>query len=200
MTETLSFDDAKKSMAKIRTDFNTEVAGIRTSNLYSDNGRRQEIARATIKYRAKADALKANYAVDNESKRASLSSKIFGLPKGADGATVMSFRDAVDRAAQLADSDAAAATLKRALENGDTVLARAVAAHAHGKRWHDVTESYAQQVGQSADLEELNDIPSGGLTKMATNILFSVQTPKELQTVRGGCSPGELELIAEGKA
>lgn len=196
----LSFDEAKKSMSKIRADFNNEVAGIRNSNLYSDGGRRAEIAKALIKSRAKADALKANYSNDNEAKRAALSSRIFGLPKGADAATVMSFRDAVDRAAQLADSDAAAATLKRALELGDTVLARAVAAHAHGKRWNDVTESYAQQVGQSADLEELNDIPSGGLTKMATNVLFSVQTPLELQTVRGGCSSGELELIAEGKA
>lgn len=193
-------DDAKKAMAKVRSEFNAEIAGIRNSNLYSDSGRRQEIAKALLKSRAKADALKANYATDNESKRAALSSKIFGLPKGADAATVMSFRDAVDRAAQLADSEAAAATLKRALEHGDTVLARAVAAHAHGKRWHDVTASYAQQVGQSADLEELNDIPSGGLTKMATNVLFSVQTPIELQTVRGTCSSGELELIAEGKA
>lgn len=193
-------DDAKKAMAKVRADFNQEIAGIRNSSLYSDAGRRQEIAKALIKTRAKADALKANYSTDNEAKRASLSSKIFGLPKGADAATVLSFRDAVDRAAQLGDSDTAAATLKRALEHGDTVLARAVAAHAHGKRWHDVTESYAQQVGQSADLEELNDIPSGGLTKLATNVLFSVQTPIELQTVRGGCSSGELELIAEGKA
>lgn len=193
-------DEAKKAMAKIRSEFNAEIAGIRSSNLYSDSGRRSEIAKALIKTRAKADALKANYSTDNEAKRAALSSKMFGLPPGADPATVMSHRDAADRAAQLADSDQAAATLKRALEHGDTVLARAVASHAHGKRWHDVTETYAQTVGKSADLEELNDIPSGGLTKMATNVLFSVQTPLELQTVRGGCSPGELELIAEGKA
>ncbi|OBI37193.1 hypothetical protein A5709_15285 [Mycobacterium sp. E1386] len=193
-------DDAKKAMAKVKAEFNAEVARIRNSNLYTDAGRRQEIARALIKTRAKADALKANYGVDNEFKRATLSSRIFGLPADADAATVMIFRDAADRAAQLTDSDRAAATLKRALEHGDTVLARAVASHAHGKRWHDVTETYAQAVGKTAALEELNDLPSGGLTKMATNILFSVPTPLELQTVRGGCSPGELALIAEGNA
>ncbi|ETZ31174.1 hypothetical protein JF732_18870 [Mycobacterium intracellulare] len=193
-------DDAKKAMSAIRAEFTSEVARIRTSNLYSDGGRRAEIAKALIKTRAKADALKANYSTDNEAKRAALSSKMFGLPPGADPATVMSHRDAADRAAQLADSDQAAATLKRALEHGDTVLARAVASHAHGKRWHDVTQTYAQTVGKTADLEALDDIPSGGLTKTAVNILFSVQTPMELQTVRGGCSPGELELIAEGKA
>lgn len=192
--------DAKKSMTKIRLEFANEVARIRNSNLYTDAGRRQEIAKATIKYRAKADALKASYSTNNEAQRSLLVSKIFGLPKGADAATVMSFRDAADRAAQLTNPDVAAATLKRALEHGDTVLARAVAAHAHGRGWHDVTESYAQQVGQAADLEALNDIPSGGLTKTAMNLLFLVPTPPEVQTARGTCSSGELELIAAGEA
>lgn len=35
-------DEAKKAMSAIRAEFTSEVAKIRTSNLYSDGGRRAE--------------------------------------------------------------------------------------------------------------------------------------------------------------
>lgn len=125
-----------------------------------------------------------------------MSAKLFGIPSGADPASVLIHRDA----AELASLGDATATLKRALEHGDTVLARAVASHAHGQRWDAIVTAYAEQAGQSSELETLNDIPSGGLSKMAVNVLFGVRTPQEVQTVRGDCPDGELERIAAGQA
>lgn len=125
-----------------------------------------------------------------------MSAKLFGIPSGADPASVLIHRDA----AELASIGDATATLKRALEHGDTVLARAVASHAHGQRWDAIVTAYAEQAGQSSELETLNDIPSGGLSKMAVNVLFGVRTPQEVQTVRGDCPDGELERIAAGQA
>jgi hypothetical protein len=196
----LTLNEAREKMSAIRRDFDTEVAQIRNSNGLNDSGRRQAIAKTLIAQREKARALRSSFEVDNEDTRVTLSSKLFGIPKGADPATVLIHRDAADRAAKLDGPDEATATLKRALEHGDHVLARAVASHAHGRRWDPVVAAYAEQTGQSGDLETLNDIPSGGLSKLAVNTLFLVRTPQEVQTVRGDCHDGELGRIAAGEA
>jgi hypothetical protein len=58
----------------------------------------------------------------------------------------------------------------------------------------------SEQTGQSGDLETLNDLPSGGLSTLAINVLFGVRAPQEVQTVRGDCPDGELERIVAGEA
>jgi hypothetical protein len=196
----LTFDEARRHMSAIRRDFDNEVASIRDNSGLNATGRRHAIARTLIGQREKARALRSSFEVDNEDTRIELSGKLFGIPKGANPATVLIHRDAADRAAKLDGPEDATATLKRALEHGDTVLARAVASRAHSKRWDPVVAAYAEQTGQSGDLETLNDIPSGGLSKLAVNTLFMVRTPQEVQTVRGDCPDGELERIVAGEA
>jgi hypothetical protein len=196
----LTLGEARHQMSAIRRNFDTEVASIRNNSGLNAAGRRQAIAKTLIAQREKVRTLRSNFEVYNEGTRAEMSAKLFGIPKGADPSTVLIHRDAADRAAQLDKIDDATATLKRALEHGDTVLARAVAAHAHGKRWDQVVTAYAEQTGHAGDLETLNDIPSGGLSKLAVNTLFLVRTPQEVQSVRGDCPDGELERIAAGEA
>jgi hypothetical protein len=196
----LTLDEARSKMSAIRRDFDTEVAQIRNSNGLNDAGRRQAIAKSVIKHREKARALRSDFEVNTETSRVALQAKLFGLPRGADPATVLIHRDAADRAAKLDGIDDAAAALQRALEHGDAVLARAVASHAHGRRWDNVVQSYAENTGLAGDLEALNDIPSGGLAKTAVNVLFGIRTPQEIQTVRGDCPDSELERIAAGEA
>ena len=60
-------------------------------------------------------------------------------------------------------------------------------------------ETYAQQTGVSGDLDALNDLPSGGLSRMAVNVLFGVRTPQEVQTVRGASTDSDLERIVAGE-
>jgi hypothetical protein len=196
----LTLNDARTKMSAIRREFDSQVASIRNNSGLNPAGRRQAIAKSLIAQREKARTLRSAFEVDNEGTRATLSAKLFGIPKGADASTVLIHRDAADRAAKLEGADDAAATLKRALEHGDTVLARAVAAHAHGKHWPEVVQSYAEQTGQTGDLETLTDLPSGGLSKLAVNVLFGVRTPEEVQTTRGDCPDGHLESIAAGEA
>jgi hypothetical protein len=152
-----------------------------------------------ITQREKARALRSGFEVDNEETRVALSARLFGIPKGADPASVFIHRDASDRAAKIDKIDDAAATLKRALEHGDTVLAPAVASHAHGKRWDPVVASYAENTGQSGDLETLNDIPSGGLSKLAVNTLFWFARHKRCKPSAATAPTAHWSSIAAGE-
>lgn len=196
----LTLHEARTKMSAIRRDFDTQIAQIRNNSGLNAAGRRQAIAKTLIAQREKARTLRSNFEVDHEGTRVELSGKLFGIPKGADPATVLIHRDAADRAAQLDGIEDATATLKRALDHGDTVLARAVASHAHGRRWDAVVATYAENTGLSGDLEALNDLPSGGLSKVAVNVLFTVRAPQEVASIQGACTDSELQRIAAGEA
>jgi hypothetical protein len=195
----VQLEDAKRKMTQIRSSLDREVEQIRTSARLSDQGRIQELAKAVLAHRQRADTLRNTVTVDNEGTRVKLSAKLFGIPPGADPATVLVYRDACDRAARLESADDAAAMVKRANEMGDDLLARAVAGHAHGQKWRDVTASYAESAGLSDYLDDLNALPSGGLLKTAMNALFRVPTPNELQPGIGDASDSQLERVAAGE-
>ena len=200
-------DDVKDQMARIRASLNREIETIRNNSRYCDDGRVQEIAKAVFNHRKQAQSLRDKFTTNNEDVRLRMTSRLFGLPAGSDAATTLVMRDAQDRAAKLESADDAAALLKRATELGDMLLARAVAGHAHAKKWNAVTESYAEAAGLSEALAELESLPSGGWLKTGVNVLFSVKTPPELLP-NGGASVGflqgadlpddRLQAIAEG--
>lgn len=129
--------------------------------------------------------------------RTKLDNMIRGVPPGADASTILVYRDAEDRAAKLTNTREANAMLTRAIERGDTLLARAVAGHAFGNGWHDVTETYAEATGLSDTLDELTDLPSGPMTSLAEAALFSVPAPPEVRTFVTGQSDDELRRFAE---
>lgn len=195
----IQFDQAKRKMSAIRDSLGREVNQIRNNPKYSDSGRAQELAKTLLVHRRQADSLRTNFSVDNEDVRLKLTAKLFGIPNRADPATILVYRDAEDRAAKLANADDAAAMLARATENGDTLLARAVAGYAHSKKWQNVTESYAEAAGLADDLDELNTLPSGAMLKTAVTALFSLPTPPELRTLIGDTSDARLQRIAGGE-
>jgi len=192
----IQFDQAKRNMSEIRDGLQREVNQIRNNPKYSDSGRAQELAKTLLVHRRQADSLRTNFSVDNEDVRLKLTAKLFGIPNRADPATILVYRDAEDRAAKLTNPDDAAAMLARATEKGDTLLARAVAGHAHNRKWQSVTESYADAAGLADDLDELNSLPSGAMLKTAVTALFSLPTPPELRSLIGEASDARLQRIA----
>jgi hypothetical protein len=195
----IQFDQAKRKMSEIRDGLQREVNQIRNNPKYSNSGRAQELAKTILVHRRQADSLRNNFSVDNEDVRLKLTAKLFGIPNRTDPATILVYRDAEDRAAKLTNADDAAAMLARATEKGDTLLARAVAGHAHTKKWQSVAESYAEAAGLAGDLDELNALPSGTMLKTAVTALFSLPTPPELRTLIGDTSDARLHRIAEGE-
>jgi hypothetical protein len=191
--------DVKTKMAGIRASFNNDVQRIRNTTQYSEQGKMQELAKSLIAHRRQAASLRSDFGTDNESVRLSLTSKLFGIPKNADPATVLVYRDAMDRAAKLDNPDDAASMLKRATEQGDPLLARAVASHAHSRKWSDITETYAESTGLAAELDDLNALPSGGALGLAVTALFSVPAPPELRATIGAVTDTQLQRIADGQ-
>lgn len=190
----IQLDDARTKMNAIRASFDREAAAIRASGKYSDEGKTQALAKSLLTHRKQAAALRATFHVNNEDVRTVSVARLFGLPKNADAATVVAYRDGVDRAAKLADADEATATLTRALEMGDTLLARAIAGHAETRKWGAVTDTYAASAGLEDDLADLRSVPTGGLLKAGLNALFVVPTPAELR----GHTDNQLQATAAG--
>jgi DNA repair exonuclease SbcCD ATPase subunit len=59
-------------------------------------------------------------------------------PASSDGASIIAFRDAEDRAERLQHRDEAAAAMRRSLETGDRTMVKAIARKAHTRGWADV--------------------------------------------------------------
>jgi hypothetical protein len=193
----IQFDEAKCKMSAIRGSLEREVTAIRNNANYSDRGAAREMAKALLAHRNQAQRLRDNFSSDNDTVRVRLTAKMFGVPPGADASTILVYRDAEDRAAKLTNTKEAKAMLTRAIERGDNLLARAVAGHAFGNGWNDVTETYAEATGLSDTLDDLTDIPSGPMTNLAQAALFSVPTPPEVRTFVTGHSDDELRRFAE---
>jgi hypothetical protein len=195
----IQLDEAKRKMSAIRDSLGREVDQIRNNSMYSECGRAQEIAKILLAHRRQAEDLRSNFSTNNEDVRLKLTAKLFGIPGNADPATILVYRDAEDRAAKLTNPDEAATMLTRATEIGDTLLVRAVAGHAHSRKWQSVTESYADAAGLTDNLNELNNLPSGAMLKTAVTALFSLPTPPELRTLIGDTSDARLRRIAGGE-
>lgn len=192
----VQLDDARKSMTSIRAYSAREAAAIRASDKYSDAGKKQAMAKSLRAHRKKADALRATFQTNNEDVVAVSRARLFAIPKGADAATVIAARDAADRAAKLETADEAAAAIARALELGDTQMAKAIASHSETRKWNAVTDTYAAHAGLEDDLADLRSVPSGGLLKTGLNALFAVPAPIELSSH----TDSELQRIADGEA
>jgi hypothetical protein len=190
----IQLDDMKQRMATIRESFGQQINTIRDNRNYSERGRAREMAKTLLAHRKKADALRANFDANNETVRVKLGARLFGLPAGADATTVLVYRDAEDRAAKITSQENAAAMLTRALERGDTLLARAVAGHAYSKHWGDVTETWAEKTGLADALDALDEIPSGRMLNIAEAVVFSVSSPPEL---RAFASDSDLQRLAD---
>jgi hypothetical protein len=194
----MQFDDAKQKMSALRASLNNDVKQICGDVRLSDQGRKHELAKTLLTHRRQAEQYRGSFSADNEQVRKSLTSKLFGIQKDAGPSAVIAERDAQDRAAKLGSADDAASMLVRAQDLGDDSLAKAVAAHAHSRGWHDVTERYAAATGVAGDLDELHQLPSGAQLGLAVTALFAVPAPTELnQAIGGPIDDARLQRLAD---
>lgn len=192
---TTKIADAKVQMSKIRASFARQCDSIRGDARFTDAGRRQELAKALQARRKQAAALRDGTTLDNDATRAKRMTKVFGLPADADAGSILAYRDAVDRAAQLRSATDLKAMRERATAMGDDLLARAAAARAFELGIRDVAKDYAEAAGLDNEFDDLVATPTSSLASAA---LFSVPTPPELRTVVGGVSDDLLQRIADG--
>lgn len=173
----MQFDEAKAKMQALRGDLQSAVDTITADGRYTQDSQTQQVAQAILDARAKADALRDDFLTASEGARRQLTTKLFGIPAGADPATTLSFRDAQDRVGEINNPDELAGIIDKAVLNGDTILARVAAARAHAVGATDVAGSYAASRGEAARYAELTNLPSGSNFNSATALVFSVPVP-----------------------
>lgn len=186
--------EARNKMSAIRANLQTEVDTICSHTRYTNAAKVQLIAQVILDARAQATALRDEFVTTSEETRRTLARKLFGLPANADPATVVVYRDSVDRAECLTDDELAPA-LARATDSGDQLLARAIAARADKRGLTAIAASYAESNGQAAAYAELADLPSGRNFSAAVAVVFSVPTPTlpaDLAAIINGVAPGVL--------
>lgn len=115
---------------RIQQTYAATVARIRSDHDLTDEARGRRLAEAWRTTRAKLDELRTAEQTRLAKREQELERKLFGTG-WLDGASeAISNRDAQDRASRLARSDEATRLLRRAEQNGDQALARAIAHHA----------------------------------------------------------------------
>lgn len=124
-------DTSEQSPAdKIRSTHAAKVAEIKARRDLSSEGRDIRLADAVAKLRKQMTELRRKDTEREEQNRAAKNKKHFGNAKSWDSASIISFRDAQDRADRVKSADEAAALLERAIMSEDDILGRAVALRA----------------------------------------------------------------------
>jgi hypothetical protein len=177
----------------IRKRYIDRVADLRARKDLSEEGRRRQIAKArTDADAAMRESAKADQA-NRDKRHAELLARIFGNPKPQDSTSVVSYRDAQDRAAGLKTPEQAAALLSRARSTGDRLLAQAVAMRAldgamganPGTGWDAVLDDWATEQPSGVDeaLTELGQLNREQSTrgKFARNLHYALPAASELR-------------------
>ncbi|MFL0276995.1 hypothetical protein [Mycobacterium sp. SMC-19] len=205
----MQFAEAKTKMSAIRADLQAEVDTVCANARYSTDGKVHEIAKAILDARSLAVELRDQFVTTSEETRRKLARKLFGLPAGADPATVLVYRDAEDRAAKITDPDEYGPLMARALDRGDDLMARAIAARADTQGITDVAAAYAAGTGQTGAYTELDALPTGRNFNTAVAMVFTVPLPAlptELASIIRTAAPsiltaddtaGQLRKLAE---
>ncbi len=111
--------------ASVRARYQGLVERIRASQDLSTEGRARQLAAAYLTTKNELATLHKQEQARVQNRAAELERRVFGPPAGVPD--ILSVRDAADRAAQIKKPEDARELLRRAEQNRDEVLARAVA-------------------------------------------------------------------------
>ena len=148
-----SYDAAEK----IRRDTTAQNDQIRNRRELTDAAKLSRIAKVHLAGAAQMKELQTTSVQTAKAQRAQAETRAFGVAdlKGDSASPAISYRDALDRAAQLTSSKDAQALLSRAHRSGDEPLARATASHAFDMAtsgasftdsgWEDVVNNFLEQ-------------------------------------------------------
>lgn len=165
----------------VREDAEKKFDQIRADATLSRLGRQRAMAPILLDVRRQIEHIAWQSKVYREQRVQELQRSAFGVA-GKDPMSVLSHRDAVDRATAIADPGHALKLLERALADGDTDMARAIARNATEMGWPVVLDTYTTAVpeaGQAiAELSSLNYTVDHALQDGA---YFRVDPPEELE-------------------
>lgn len=183
-------EDVAKKAAGFHDEFNQSLQQIRANKDLTPEGRQRQIANSFVRAKRQLDGLREDFSSGQATTAKVLAKDIFGTVSVA-GADAISLRDAADRASQLSDPGEAVGVMQMAEDNGDEVLARAVAQHAYrsGKQamfgdgaWSSVLHGYLDSRPEvAAKLEEIENAQTNDLeTNFRNEAHFVLMQPVEI--------------------
>jgi len=165
---------------------------IRENSDLTEHARSRLLAQEWTTTHAQLDDLRVKERARLAKREQELERKLFGTGRPDGASEAISNRDAQDRAANVTRPDAASALLRRAEQNGDQVLARAVAHHAVQQSrqaltpqairdWDAVVGAFVDARPQTAEtVEELAMIERLGMRQVFSP--FSLPPPHGVTT------------------
>lgn len=202
-------DDTIVRIRQAQTTFAQRIKEIRADERLSDKGKQERMAQERAKTLAKVEDLKARGNAAYSKRVTELERALFGIRDiPSDITAAISYRDAQDRAAQISSAADAESMMRRAIRNGDQLLARALFDHAWescdnqltGSRWGGIVLAYLEEVRpdmrdaaeELAHLKEYNSRER----RLGEQIESSVIKPPEM----AGMSPYDERLAADEAA
>lgn len=125
----MSSTSERDKAAEIQRRYSEQLQQIREARDLSDEGRRRQLAAAYASTRKQLDSLRKQEQERVAKRAGELEWQVFGPVRTASGTAsdAISVRDAQDRAARISKPAEARELLRRAEQNNDEVLARAIA-------------------------------------------------------------------------
>jgi hypothetical protein len=170
----------KDSAAALKAAHTSARQAIKDDPMISDLAKREKLADLGTQTRTKLDGIKA----EQQSYITGLRDKIereFRGNQPTDAASVVSRRDAADRARKLTDRQEAMEVLNDAIANGDADLAHAIGNRARNTAMSDVAEAYQAAFPTTAEsaeaLASIEANTSGAAFNVSNSITFSA--PRE---------------------
>lgn len=181
----------KQQIIDLVSQFNADIKATREDVTLSPLGRYRRLQQLYDTTSERVAKLRSTIDKDTHGDRRELERKLFGLPRGADAADVVSFRDAQDRVAQAKRAEDLGDLMERAASSGDDALVRAGFARAWKESmsplgsdvWAGLVDEYLNQYPAARrDAEALTHLTtSRGLTAgMVERMGMTVGRPAEL--------------------
>lgn len=184
-------DSTRDQLAQRASNYRARIAAIRADSGLSESGKRAALA--TAYEQAKDYATKARGKADEStaSRQRQLEKSLFGLGPAANDSTIVAYRDAQDRVAQVKNPEQLGQLMERAFVAGDRTLLQAGFAHAWeqgrdplgGSRWRPLLDEYVHEFpSTAAPLAELEELTSGAsrTAQLGEQIATGIPKPPEL--------------------
>jgi hypothetical protein len=188
--------DYRKEARQIKERLASRVKDIEGRRDLSGEGKKRQLSKVAHEASESLRKLQRQANEATEQRRARIMRELFGNPASNDSTSVVSYRDALDRAERVKSADEAARLLERARTIGDAALARAVAAKAldraiadptgAGERWAAIANTWgAEDPERDALLTELGQLHSstGPSARITESMEFSAPRPSGLSAV-----------------
>lgn len=176
----------RQSINNVQAMFNNAVKQIKRDPNLTDRGKQIMLARVYTEARRRIMPLEKADRESHIKRYDEVEKSVFGSTAD-DPASVMSFRNACDRAAELQDAPSALRALDTAQRGNDATLARAIVMRAWQAGWSNVTDTYAatnpKLTDQLAELAALRHHLDSTVSVIGGDMITSLRRPAELEMV-----------------